>query len=153
MRVLMAISVFAFVVSAQTNRTTLSLAISAGCALRDVSTTYTSSTEASNPVITGTTRFTYLLRTSKQGGAAEILLQFPQSPSAPGAALTYHTTLTGAGIPLSGNHLSPSSAVPIAQFSTNLHSTRIGDSGTIEWEWRAPSATPSAPPTLSITCR
>jgi len=155
MRALLAVSILAVCAFGQLRRTDLTLAVTAECALTNVASTSTSSSEGAQSVVTGITRFTYLLRTSKPEGAAEIRFQFLPAPAAPGAVLTYTTTLTGPGNHLSGNNLQPSSPAVAAIFGSNAHTTSMGESGTIEWTWRGPSpALPSAPgaPTLSISC-
>lgn len=150
MRALLAITFLAVSALGQTRSTKLRFVVSPACALTNIVTTTASTTEGAQSVITGTTRFTYLLRTGNLDGAAEIRLEFAPVPD---ATLSYTTTLMKSGNSLSTNALTISKPAVVATFGSNAHTTRTGESGAIEWSLRAPLASAPTHPTLSITCR
>ena len=132
------------------------LRVEPACALATVSTTLTGQTrDGAYTVVTGSTQFSYLLRTSRDGGSAEILQVF-DPPSGGGTAEINYTVspLPGASV---RSNATTTASVPalVAQFGTNAHTTRAGESGQILWTWRAANAATveSPSPRLTITCQ
>ncbi len=125
------------------------------CALTTVSSTLTGRThDGASTVVTGTTQFSYLLRTSRDSGSAEILQVFDPPSSSGSAEINYTVSpLSGASV---RNNAATAAGVPapVAQFGANVHTTRAGEPGQIFWTWRSSNAAKveSPSPKLTITC-
>ncbi len=163
MRALLVLTLLTFSALAQSGSTRLSVTVTDECARTGLSHTITwasegtPASEGERPVITGTTRFRYLLRASPQTGGAEIRFQFGPEFSGAGAVFSYNTSVTaGVGSALSGRDQQAGQPAVAARFGGNAHTARSGDSGVIDWSWRGPAGSarqaPSAP-ILSITWR
>jgi len=84
--------------------------------------------------VTGTITFTYKLRTGRLAGSGAIELALAGDSSLEGAALTYASTLPGAGVSRSGTEaLSSTPRAQVAVFGANAHSSREGNTGSINW--------------------
>jgi hypothetical protein len=96
---------------------------------------------------TGTTNFTYFIRTTKVGGTGTITLEVTAdfigtpgaspsvvSPPTSSDALTYGCAVaapaTQCSGPVTASHTSPTT---VATFSANAHSTFAGNSGSVAW--------------------
>jgi hypothetical protein len=135
---------------AATGTTTLSVAIAAEAAI-SVTTATTSLTEASGAGVfgspyTGTTNFSYKVRSTKVGGAGAITVKvttdFPAggpSVASPltGDAMTYTCTAASSATACSGSvTASTSSATSVTTFATDAHSASgagASDAGTVAW--------------------
>ena len=133
---------------AATGTTTLNLTVGPEAAIQiNTATTNltTSTTTFANP-FTGTTNFSYKVRTTKVGGSGSITSQVTSdftaggggnpSVAAPpaGDTLSYTCNLTGVGSACSGSQTaSTSSATSVATFGANAHSSAAGDSGSVAW--------------------
>jgi hypothetical protein len=135
---------------AATGTTTVSVAIGPESSLSVTSST-TSLTEASGAgsfgsPYTGTTNFSYKLRSAKVGGGGSITVQITTdfgsggpsvaSPLA-GDAMTYSCTTASSATACTGPvTASTTSATSVATFATDAHSTAgagSSDSGTVSW--------------------
>lgn len=127
---------------ASTGTTTLSVTIDSAAAIRIDTPTTTLTTAGSTfaAAYTGTTNFTFKLRTSQASGTGSITLQVTAdfSPAngptvAGGDALTY-TCTAASGTACSGPvSASTSSATAVASFGANAHSATAGDAGSTSW--------------------
>jgi hypothetical protein len=137
-------------------RNQIVLRVGSACALTTVSSTLTGRTrDGASTVVTGSTQFNYRLRTSRNGGSAEILQVFDPPSSGGSAEITYTVSpLPGASV---RNNTTTTAGVPapVAQFGANAHTTRAGEPGQIFWTWRTSNAAAveSPSPKLTITCR
>lgn len=140
----------AFAQFAATGTTTLSVTIAAESAI-SVTTATTSLTEASGAGVfgspfTGTTNFSYKVRSTKVGGGGSITVKIttdfgaggPSVASPPtGDAMTYTCTAASSATACSGPiTASTSSATNVATFATDAHSTAgagSSDAGTVVW--------------------
>ncbi len=104
--------------------------------------------------VTGTSTFTYRLRTSKGSGAAAIRLAFANLPQ--GTQLNYQTDPTINAAKIDGNSIDATQPVSIAQFGENFHSVAGRNTGMVTWKLRLPSIPESpsfASPNVSIDCQ
>lgn len=126
-----------------TGSTQLSVTVGPEAAISVVNSTtlVTTGTTFTNP-FTGTTTFTYKVRTSKASGGGNITVKVTSDftgsglsgPSvANGDALTYSCSVGSSGTPCSSQSASTTSATPVATFGANAHSTLAGDSGSVAW--------------------
>lgn len=141
-------SVQAFGQFAATGTTTLSVAVAAESAI-SVTTATTTLAEATGAGIfgspyTGTTNFSYKVRSSQTGGGGSITVKITAdfgaggpSVASPltGDAMTYTCTTAASATPCSGSiTASTSTATSVATFATNAHSTQGGsDAGSVSW--------------------
>ncbi len=131
---------------AATGTTTMSVTVGAEAALQVTTATTTLAnvgTIFNN--YTGTTNFSYKVRTAKAGGSGTITLQVTSdfspaggpsvaTPPTAGDALAYSCTLGGVGTACAGSITSrTASATNVASFATNAHSSMAGDSGSVAW--------------------
>lgn len=141
-------SIEAFGQFAATGTTTLSVVVSAESAI-SITTSTTSLTEATGAgtfgsPYTGTTNFSYKVRSSQTGGGGSITVKittdFPAggpsvgSPLA-GDAMTYTCTTASSATPCSSSvTASTSAATSVATFATNAHSAQgSSDAGSVSW--------------------
>jgi hypothetical protein len=132
---------------AGTGTTTLSVAVATEAAIRiDTSSTAlaTSGTNFANPY-TGTTNFTYKVRTTKTGGSGSITLKVTTdfsasggpsvaSPPTAGDALTYACSVAGVGTACSSSvTASTSSSTNVVTFGADAKSAIGGDTGSVVW--------------------
>ena len=94
---------------------------------------------------TGSTPFTYFIRTGQSSGTGTINLQVTTdfsptggpsvaTPPTSGDALTYTCTVSSPGTACSGSQTSSSSVTsPVASFGANAHSTKAGNSASVAW--------------------
>ena len=151
--VISAVAAFSTPVFAQfaaTGTTTLSVAVAAESAI-SVTTGTTSLTEASGAGIfgapyTGTTNFSYKVRSTKVGGGGSITVKItsdfaaggPSVATPPtGDAMTYTCTAAASATACTGSvTASTASATTVATFATDAHSTAgtaSSDSGSVVW--------------------
>jgi len=135
---------------AATGTTQVSVAVAAESAI-SITTSTTSLTEASGAGIfgapfTGTTNFSYKVRTTKVGGAGTITVKItsdfaaggPSVATPPtGDAMTYACTTAASATPCVGPvTASTGGATSVATFATDAHSaagTGSSDAGTVVW--------------------
>jgi hypothetical protein len=131
---------------AATGTTTLSVAVGAeaSIAINTATTTFTTPGGGLFADFTGTTNFTYKIRTAQSTGTGHIALQittdFPgtdgpkvATPPSSGDALTYAcTTASGTACtgPVTASTTSPTS---VATFAADAHSVKAGDAGSVAW--------------------
>jgi hypothetical protein len=129
------------------NTTTLSVVVPAEAALTiNTGTTNltTSGTNFATP-FTGTTSFTYEVRTTKSGGAGSITAKVTADfggqngpsvgdPPSSGDALTYTCTVSSPASACTGSQTaSTTTATSVATFGANACSTKAGNSGSVSW--------------------
>ena len=125
-----------------TGTTTLSLTVDVAAAIR-IDTGTTNLTTAggvfTNPY-TGTTNFTYRIRTSKVSGTGTITLRVTSdfSPSGGpsvlgGDLLTYTCTLASGTACIGSTTSSTTATTSVATFGTDAHSASAGDAGSTAW--------------------
>jgi hypothetical protein len=125
-----------------TTSLSVTVANEAAISVTTATTTLTGSAAAFSN-FTGTTNFSYKVRTTKVGGSgtitAEVTTDFPAggpSVAAPlaGDALTYGCSVGGVGTACSGS-VTPSAtaATNVVTFAANTRSSKAGDSGTVTW--------------------
>jgi hypothetical protein len=139
-----------FSAQAQPSRgTTLALTVGPECAIGIVSQ---SQGDANSKTVT----FNYKIRTAGAGGQGRITLRLTNYPA--GSKVEYRTMLGGPGTPAAGVTTSESalnSGIVIAEFGPQTHSSRAGDSGTVQLTVDAPSTLlpEQLQPSLSISCQ
>jgi hypothetical protein len=101
---------------------------------------------ADGEVLTGATTFSYKLRTSG-GGGASLQLKLAQ----PGAQFSYVVRLPGAAESSGSQTIPESSTITVAQFGSNAHSAKQGDTGTMNWSLKG--AANSGMPEIAFTIR
>jgi hypothetical protein len=147
---LVASQAFAFGQFAATGTTTLSVAVAAESAI-SITTATTNLTEATGAGIfgapfTGTTNFSYKVRSTKVGGGGSITVKItsdfgaggPSVTTPPtGDAMTYTCTAAASATACTGSvTASASAATNVATFATDAHSTAgtgSSDAGTVIW--------------------
>jgi len=94
---------------------------------------------------TGTTNFTYFIRTTVGGGAGAITLKVTSdfspaggpsvaTPPTAGDALTYLNTVAAPGTAASGTQTASTSGVTqVGAFGADAHSTKAGNAGSTAW--------------------
>jgi len=131
-----------------TGTTTLSLTVAAEASLRIDTTTTTLATSGSlfNNDYTGTTNYTYKIRTTKSGGSGAITLKvtsdFSPSPGGPsvgapastGDALTYTCSITSPGTACTGSLTASTTAgTSVSTFGADAKSALGGNTGSVGW--------------------
>jgi hypothetical protein len=84
----------------------------------------------------GTTNFTYKIRTTEDGGSGAITVQVTSfGTGGPAVAdLSYTCSGSGAGTTCSGNQAASTSAgTPVINFDAAAHSSNSGDSASVSW--------------------
>jgi hypothetical protein len=132
---------------AASGTTTLSATIAPEAALQ-INTSTTTLSEAGttfNLSFTGTTSFTFKIRTTKATGTGTINLKVTTdfspsggpsvlTPPTAGDALAYTCSLTGLGTACSGSQTaSTTSSTPVGTFGANALSANAGNSGSVSW--------------------
>jgi len=104
----------------------------------------TSGTNFSTP-FTGTSTFTYQIRTTKPGGngsiSAKVTADFSGNggpsvgtPPSPGDQLSYTCTVSVPGTPCTGSqNASTTAATAVATFGAGANSSRSGNNGSVAW--------------------
>jgi hypothetical protein len=134
---------------AATGTTTLSVTIAAESAISVTSSTTTLSETAGAGIFgspfTGTTNFSYKVRSMKVGGGGSITVKITTdfaaggpsvaSPPVPADQVTYTCTTASSATPCTGSvNASTSTATNVATFATDAHSTVGGsDAGSVSW--------------------
>jgi hypothetical protein len=127
--------------------TTLSVAVGPEAAIRINTSNSTLATtgNAFTSNFTGSTSFTYKIRTSKSGGTGTIGVQVTTdfspgsgpsvaNPPTAGDALSYSCTLTAPATACTGQQTaSTTSTTPVATFGADAHSGNNGNNGSLSW--------------------
>lgn len=126
--------------------TTLSVTVAAEASIAiNSGTTSLSTTGTLFADYTGSTNFTYKVRTGQSSGSGSIVLQITQdfngtggpsvaSPPSAGDALTYTCTVASSGTGCSSAQTASTTATtPVATFGADAHSTKSGDAGSVAW--------------------
>ncbi len=127
--------------------TTLSVTVAPEAAIRIDTATTNLTAPAGTPFgdFTGTTGFTYKIRTSKSTGGGSITLQVtsdftpnggPSVANAPssGDTLTYTCNVSAPGAGCSAAQTaSTTTATTVASFGANARSSKVGNSGSVSW--------------------
>jgi hypothetical protein len=131
---------------AATGTTTLSVSVGAEASIA-INTT-TSSLATSGGLFadyTGTTNFTYKVRTTQSTGSGSIVLQITSdfngtggpkvaSPPSSGDALTYTCSVASSGTGCSSAQTaSTTTTTSVATFGADAHSAKAGDAGSVSW--------------------
>ena len=130
-----------------TGNTTLQVNVASEAAIQvDTATTNLTAAGTAFNDYTGTTNFTYKIRTTKVGGAGSITLQITSdfspaggpsvaSPPSAGDALAYTCTVAGSGTACGGSQTSSTTAATgVAAFGANAHSSKNGTGGnSVNW--------------------
>lgn len=129
-----------------TGNTTLSVTIPAEAGIRiDTATTMLTAAGAGFGNYTGTTQFTYKIRTTQATGNGTIQVQVTSdfspangpsvaSPPSPGDALTYTCTVANPGTACAGTQTaSTSTGTGVATFTAGASSASTGNSGSLAW--------------------
>jgi hypothetical protein len=127
-----------------TNQVSVTVGAEAGLTIGGAATALT--TAGSNfSNYTGTTPFTYFIRTGKTAGSGFIKLQVTTdfaptggpsvaTPLTAGDTLSYTCTVSSPGTACSGSQTaSTTSQTPVATFINDAHSTKVGNSATVSW--------------------
>jgi hypothetical protein len=131
---------------AGTGTTSMSVTVNAEAALQiGTATTTLANVGTIFNAYTGTTNFTYKVRTTKTGGTGTITLQVTSdfspangpsiaTPPTAGDAMTYTCTTTAPATGCTGSLTSStSSATNVATFGANAHSANAGNTGSVAW--------------------
>ncbi|MEI9971828.1 MAG: hypothetical protein WDO73_07105 [Ignavibacteriota bacterium] len=127
--------------------TTLSVVVPAEASLTVTTGTTSLSTSGSNfsTPYSGTTSFTYQVRTTKVGGtgtiSAKVTSDFPATggpsvatPPTAGDALTYTCTVSSPGTGCTGSQTASTAATTsVATFGAGAKSTKAGNTGSLAW--------------------
>lgn len=125
--------------------TTVSVAVAAEAAIQ-INTATTTLTNVGTIFnnYTGTTSFSYKMRTTKVGGSGTITLQVTSdfspangpsvaTPPTAGDALAYTCTVASGTACAGSINSSTGAATSVATFGTNAHSAAAGDAGSVAW--------------------
>ena len=127
---------------AATGTTTLSVTIASAAAIQinTATTTLTTSGTTFGSAYTGTTSFTYKLRTTQSTGTGAITLQVTadfspaNGPSVAGGDPLTYTCTVASGTGCAGSiSASASAATSVATFGADIHSAAAGDAGSTAW--------------------
>ena len=131
---------------AQSNTTSLQLTVGPEAALTVTTGTTNLATTGTNFTIpyTGTTNFTYQIRTSKTSGTGTITSIVTTdfgpaggpsvtTPPTTGDALTYTCTISAPGTACSAQTASHTAATPVATFGAAASSAKAGNTGSVAW--------------------
>lgn len=144
---MLSMSTLSYAQFAGTGTTTLAVTVGTEAAIRiDTASTALSAagTTFANP-FSGTTHFTYKVRTTKVGGSGTITLKVTTdfagtggpsvaTPPTAGDALTYTCALAGVGTACtSAVTASTTASTNVATFATDTKSSSAGDTGTVLW--------------------
>ena len=131
---------------AASGTTTLSVNVAAEASISiSTSTTTLSSTPGLFADYTGTTSFTYKIRTTQSGGTGAVNVQITSdfagaggpsvlSPPSPGDLLTYACTVASPGTACTGPVTAlTTGTTSVAAFGADARSTKAGNSGSVAW--------------------
>jgi len=126
--------------------TTVSVTVGPEAAIQvDTTSTALSTTGTVFNDYTGTTNFTYKIRTGASSGTGTITLQVTAdfspsggpsvaSPPTAGDTLAYTCTVSSPGTGCSGSQTSSTTtSTPVATFGANARSAKAGNSGSVSW--------------------
>ena len=128
-----------------TNQVSVTVAAEAALTIGASATTLVSSGSNFSDY-TGTTPFTYFIRTGKSGGTGFIKLQVTTdfgptggpsvaTPLTAGDALSYTCTVSNPGTACSGSQTSSTaSQTAVATFGADAHSVKAGNSASVNWD-------------------
>jgi len=129
-----------------TGTTTVSVTVAAEASIEvNTATTTLANVGTIFNAYTGTTNFTYKVRTTKTGGSGTITLEVTSdfspangpsvaTPPTAGDALTYTCTVSAPGTGCTGSLTSSTSAATsVATFGANAHSANAGNTGSVAW--------------------
>ena len=129
-----------------TGTTSVSVTVAAEASLQvNTATTTLANVGTIFNAYTGTTNFTYKVRTTKTGGSGTITLEVTSdfspangpsvaTPPTAGDAMTYTCTVSAPGTGCTGSVTSSTaSATSVATFGTNAHSASAGNTGSVAW--------------------
>ncbi|HEU0119538.1 MAG TPA: hypothetical protein VFQ91_03360 [Bryobacteraceae bacterium] len=155
---------------ASSGTTTMSVTVQPEAAIRiDTAVTTLTSTGTAFSNYTGTTAFTYKIRTLASGGSGAIQLQVTAdfspangpsvaSPPTAGDQLTYVCTVSAPGTGCTGTQVASTTvATSVSTFGANASSTSNGNSGSVSWTltndpaYRTGSYTATTTLTISAT--
>lgn len=140
----------------------VTVAAEAGISITASTTTLASSGSVFNPY-TGTTNFTYKIRTTTSSGSGTIQLQVTSdfgpaggpsvaSSGTSGDTLTYTCSVAASGTPCSGTQTaSTTSQKSVATFGSGAHSAQNGDSGSVTWSLKNDPTYPTGSYSATIT--
>lgn len=139
---MLCMSPLAYAQFAGTGTTTLSVTVGAEAAIQidTASTSLTTSGATFNNPFTGTTNFTYKMRTTKVGGTGALTLKVTSDfspaggPLAASGPLAYTCALAGVGSACAGSQTADTaSSTPVASFAADTKSAVAGDTGSVAW--------------------
>lgn len=140
--VLVAASPAAFGQFAASGTTNITVGVQAEAAIQvDTATTPLTSTGLFAD-FTGTTNFTYKIRTTKSGGTGKITAQVTTDfvgaagavgPQVANGVLTYGCTVSAPATQCTGPVTAATAATDVATFIENARSTKAGNSGSVGW--------------------
>jgi hypothetical protein len=145
MAVLLVVSPAAFGQFAATGTTNVTVTVAAEAAISVNSASPLTSAGTLFANYTGSTSFTYKVRTKATGGSGSITAQVTTdfgptggpsvaAPPTAGDTLSYGCSLTGVGTACSGSvTASTTAATNVATFATNARSAKAGDTGSLAW--------------------
>ncbi len=160
------VSTFAHAQFASSGTTNLNLTVGAeaGIQINTANTAMSSATTNFSTPFTGTTNFTYKIRTTKVGGTGSITAQVTTdftaatngpsvaAPPTAGDVLAYTCSVTGPGTACSGSvNASTSSATSVATFGADAHSAGAGNSGSVAWSLTNDPIYPTGSYTATVT--
>jgi hypothetical protein len=114
---------------------------------------------------TGTTPFTYFIRTTQSGGTGTIDLKVTTdfstgtggapsvgNPPDPSDTLKYTATVSAPGTAASGSQTASTAATsPVASFGANAHSVKAGNSASVAWDLSNDPLYPTGSYTATVT--
>lgn len=129
------------------NTTTLSVTVASEASLTVTTGTTSLATSGTNFSIpyTGTTAFTYQIRTTKTGGSGTITSKVTAdfggtggpsvgTPPTTGDALAYTCTVAAPGTACTGSQTASTSAsTPVSTFGAGANSAKAGNTGSVAW--------------------
>ena len=145
MAVLLVVTPAAFGQFAASGTTNVKVTVAAEAAISVNSATPLTSVGTLFANYTGSTSFSYKVRTKATGGSGAITAQVTTdfspvggpsvaTPPTAGDTLSYGCSVSGVGTACSGSvTASTTAATSVATFGTNARSTKAGDSGTLSW--------------------
>jgi hypothetical protein len=154
----LAIAIFSTAAFAQTTSLQVAVAPQASITVTNGTTSMTNGSAFGN--YSGTTNFTYKVRTTNATGTGAITMSMPDFSQAGGPSvtgLTYGCTMGATGTACTGtsNAVSISSSLPVASFGAGAHAN--GQSGSVTWAltddptWAVNTYTTTVTYTISAT--
>jgi hypothetical protein len=140
--VLLCASPMAWAQFAGSGTTTLSVTVGPEAAIRidTASTSLTTSGATFGNPFTGTTNFTYKVRTTQAGGSGSLTLKVTSDfspaggPSAASGPLSYTCAVAGVGTACAtAQTASTAASTPVVSYGANAKSATAGDTGSVDW--------------------